>query len=322
MTNPSNVPVPAGAQLWLTQQGAAAIDAEPLTGDLGTRRYFRLRLADGGSSILALYPTGDSACQRFRRSDEILAQAGIRTPRIRAYDCGADRMLLEDVGPETWLESHGSFDWADARPLYRRAVGMATRIARVPPAAVSALNPDLDEVALEAELKLSWETLLVPEGLVGEGGVRRAFGNGLRRLCHRLSADGLVPAHRDFMVRNLVVRGKELVVLDHQDLRLAPPAYDLASLFNDSLFPPAQEARDLAVAAIGCDPLQYRRAVVQRCLKAVGSYRRGSRMGRPHREALIRPTLDRAWQELRHIPELASLVDPLTEPWAAFLSGG
>ena len=100
MTNPSDVAVPSGAQLWLTQRRAAAIDAEPLTGDLSTRRYFRLRLAEGGSSILALYPTGDSACQRFRRSDAILAQAGIRTPRIRAYDCGADWMLLEDVGPE------------------------------------------------------------------------------------------------------------------------------------------------------------------------------------------------------------------------------
>ena len=41
-------------------------------------------------------------------------------------------------------------------------------------------------------------------------------------------------------------------MLDHQDLRLGPPFYDLASLLNDTLFPPpdAEEAL-LAAAAPG-----------------------------------------------------------------------
>nr|HPK65586.1 phosphotransferase [Thermoanaerobaculia bacterium] len=50
--------------------------------------------------------------------------------------------------------------------------------------------------------------------------------------------------HRDYMVRNLLPVGDGEVaavgVIDHQDLRLGPPWYDLASLCNDSLFPPPE----------------------------------------------------------------------------------
>ena len=60
-----------------------------------------------------------------------------------------------------------------------------------------------------------------------------------------------MPCHRDFMVRNLMpLRGRRgLVVLDHQDLRLGPPLYDLASLLNDTLFPPPEAEEALLAAA-------------------------------------------------------------------------
>ena len=67
----------------------------------------------------------------------------------------------------------------------------------------------------------------------------------LDTLCASLGDEPPVPCHRDFMVRNLMpLPNGALVVLDHQDLRLGPPLYDLASLLNDTLFPPpaAEEA--------------------------------------------------------------------------------
>src|SRR5262249_24021197 len=70
-------------------------------------------------------------------------------------------------------------------------------------------------------------------------------------------------------------------VLDHQDLRLGPPAYDLASLLNDTLFPtPEVEAAFLAELAPGPEErLRYHRAAAQRTLKAVGTYAAFARRG-------------------------------------------
>ena len=58
-------------------------------------------------------------------------------------------------------------------------------------------------------------------------------------------------------------------MLDHQDLRLGPPRYDLASLLNDSLFPPPELEARLVRAALGEeataeDFLDYHRAAAQR----------------------------------------------------------
>lgn len=266
--------------------------------------------------ILAVYPPEDDACRRFLASHELLARIGVSRPEILARSCSEGWMLLEDVGEKTWYEERVERPWPTCRPLYERAVDIALAFRKLPRGAVAALNPPLDASALENELRLTWDALLVPEGLAGTGAVATAFRDGLTALCERLGSERAVPAHRDFMVRNLVVRGRRLVVLDHQDVRLAPPAYDLASLFNDSLFPPADETREMALRALEADASSYRRAVVQRCLKAAGSYRRASGRGQSARDALIRPTLARAWAELRHLPELAAVHEDLSPVWA------
>ncbi len=107
-------------------------------------------------------------------------------------------------------------------------------------------------------------------------------------------------------------------MIDFQDLRLGPPAYDLASLLNDSFFPePALE--DVIVpsagrAATACE--QYARAVVQRTLKAAGTFARFAAQGNPRHVPLIVPTLARAVRHLeapardrRRLPSTARLVD-------------
>ncbi|HXT19807.1 MAG TPA: hypothetical protein VN923_03570, partial [Thermoanaerobaculia bacterium] len=115
----------------------------------------------------------------------------------------------------------------------------------------------------------------------------------------------------------------ELLVLDHQDLRLGPPAYDLASLLNDSLFPPAalegELVRSLHPGAAGA--LDYRRAVVQRAIKAVGNYADFARRGFDRHLKLVAPTLARAWRWFAAVPELQSLEPALRPAWEAELGG-
>jgi len=110
-----------------------------------------------------------------------------------------------------------------------------------------------------------------------------------------------------------------LVVLDHQDLRLGPPLYDLASLLNDTLFPPAAEEEALLAKALTSSAAglgSYHRAAAQRCLKAVGTYAKFARLGADRHVPLIAPTLARFVNHFSQLPEGAPLSARLREAWS------
>jgi N-acetylmuramate 1-kinase len=314
---------------WLAERALAARSIDALTGDISLRRYFRAHLTDGTSAIVAYYPVRlRPVCRRFRVTSMMLEDVGVAVPRVRAHDCRRGLMLVEDAGARTLYDEHER-DWAVLTPVYRRAADYVRRIQTLSRDTVAALNPPLDAVLLAAELKKSWEIALIPRGLVGEPDVARAFAAALDALCREIGApERLVPCHRDFMPRNLMRRtardgGEDLLVLDHQDLRLGPPAYDLASLLNDSIFPPREVEEELVAALLPGDDgaLAYRRAVVQRTIKAVGSYCGFALRGFDRHLTLVAPTLARAWRWFSAIPELAELQPALLPAWRAALDG-
>lgn len=300
---------------WLREHRFAVRAVEPLAGDVSPRRYARVHLA-GGSAVAALYPPEvASACGRFLRASELLVARGVPVPRILAADCEAGWMLVEDLGPATLYE-FAERPWPELEPALAAGVDLLPRIASADREAVAALNPPLDAALLARELRQTRELLLEPLGLERDPGLARAVDEALAALCAALGGGTLVPCHRDLMPRNVVPRGPwpstDLAVLDHQDLRLGPATYDLASWLNDSLFaPPDVEQRLLARA--GLDDLEgYRRAVVQRALKATGTYLSFARRGARRHLPLVAPTLARA---ARHLPAL-----PETSPTAARLA--
>jgi aminoglycoside/choline kinase family phosphotransferase len=125
------------------------------------------------------------------------------------------------------------------------------------------------------------------------------------------------------MVRNLMPLpdGAGLVVLDHQDLRLGPPLYDLASLLNDTLFPPPAAEEALLAGALTSEAERapvlrsYHRAAAQRTLKAVGTYAKFARLGADRHLPLIAPTLARFVKNFSRIPEGETLSARLREAW-------
>ena len=185
---------------------------------------------------------------------------------------------------------------------------------------MAALSPPLDASLLRRELTQTWDELLAPRGLTGEPPLAAALARALDALCAELAAPAPVPCHRDLMARNLVpLPGGAVGVLDHQDLRLGPPRYDLASLLNDSLFPPpeVEEAILAGVLRGDEDRLRYRRAAAQRTLKAAGTFAAFARRGSDRHLGLIPPTLARACGHLSALPETAELAPELAPPLAA-----
>lgn len=302
---------------WLASAGFAPREIEPLPGDVSPRRYFRAVLADGGSAILANYPPEiRSTCQRFLTTTTILEGIGVRVPRVLASDCETGWMLVEDLGPRTLGDWGKGRPWSELGALFEQALEIADRIARLPLApahTLAELNPTLGRELLARELQQTWELFLEPQGLVSDPALAADLREALGRLCENLGAEEPVPCHRDFMVRNLMVGKGDLAILDHQDLRLGPPLYDVASLLNDTLFPPP-EVEEALLGDLHGD-IRYHRAAAQRTLKAVGTYASFARRGANRHLPLIPPTLARFVDHFARVPEGAALAARLTEVW-------
>ena len=312
---------PAGVEPWLAGLCQPPREIIHLTGDVSPRRYARLVLEDGATAILATYPDEvRDVCPRFLRTTELLTGAGVRVPRVVAASCEQGWMLLEDFGPRT-LGEQRERPWSELRLELARALEMIRRIAALPAGEVAGLNPLLGRDLLRRELDQTWDLFLAPHGLTGGPALTEAFRTALDALCESLGAETPVPCHRDFMVRNLMPTAEGgLAVLDHQDLRLGPPAYDLASLLNDTLFPPAEVEEELLAAAPGtADRLSYHRAAAQRTLKAVGTYTKFSLRGANRHLPLIPPTLARCLHHLGRTPEGASVAGDLARAWEPVL---
>ncbi len=304
---------------WLAVRGIAVESLVALPGDLSPRRYLRAWRRSGGTLLVALYPAAMTDVQRrFERAAALLAAEGIRVPAILANDLEAGRMALEDLGERTVFELSGS-GWSHLEPYFRDAVALQRRIARLDRTAVRALgSPPLDAELLDRELDPTFAHLFDPAGLAARPAERERWRGALRELCGRLAADPPVPCHRDFMARNLVaLPGGRVGVIDFQDLRLGPPAYDLASLLNDSLFPGRELEASLLAAGLpaGLPAEQYARAVVQRCLKAAGTFARFAAQGRAERLGLVSPTLARAVPHLVRLPETAAAFAEVRRWW-------
>lgn len=311
----------------LAGRGHTPEAAVRLAGDVSRRRYYRVTLAGGVARVLAVYPPDlRDACRRSLETGRLLAAQGVRVPAVLEHDCEAGWVLLEDLGERTLYEQ-GERPWNELALFFEDAVGSIGRIAALPPTRVGRLNPPLDRELLRRELVQTHEVFLEPLGLAG-GALGRELWRALDRVCERLTEPGLVPCHRDLGARNLIplkIEGRCCVgILDHQDLRLGPPAYDLASLLNDSLFPPLElEERLLALGGhAGAEArTRYHRAAAQRTLKAIGSYAAFARRGEPRHLRLVAPTLRRALAHLRGTPETADLAPRLEQAWAGALAG-
>jgi aminoglycoside/choline kinase family phosphotransferase len=304
---------------WLAGTGFDLREIRPLAGDVSPRRYERLTAGDGTTAILALYPADHRAtCVRFARTTAILAGAGVPVPRVLAADCERGWMLLQDLGEHTLAELRDR-PWRELAAYFEQAAALAARIAALPLDVMRDLNPPLDGALMLRELAQTRQLFLEPQGLLPA----LAMDTALVDLCGELAADPPVPCHRDYMARNLVPEGADgVAVLDHQDLRLGPPAYDLASLLNDTLFPPRGLERQLVDAAFptAAGRLRYHRAAAQRTLKAVGTYAAFARRGSSRHLPLIAPTLRRFLRHFASVPEGAPLAPGLERAWGRVLA--
>lgn len=241
---------------------AESISINKLTGDASTRAYYRAEAA-GKSLIVSLYGTpfdeNECAADRLRRLEaanqsarltfasdpcahieatKLFLDAGLPVPRIIATEGRSGLMLFEDLGDvrlQDWLAERRA---EEVREAYLRAVSLIVRIQDATKQALRA-GSICSHMAFD-EAKLKWELDFFFDNYFNrylrtrlDAADASAAEEDFRSLARELAARPRVLTHRDYHARNLMMHAGEMRIIDHQDARMGPASYDLASLIHD-----------------------------------------------------------------------------------------
>ena len=223
----------------------------PLSGDAGARQYFRVDHPQLGTALVVLYPPRDPEKIDDPYFDFRALQAYL-DPVVRVatiIQCADEEraMLMEDLG-DVSLERHLTLHpeeeghWAEeVGGLLATWLGLLTEGA---PSRAFFMLRAFDQAKFEFEWEYCRENFF-------RDFLQKDPPQWLERLMHEVHA-GLEPrtrflAHRDFHVRNLMVHGDRLVMLDFQDARRGAATYDLASILFDGYWDWSPEAGNLMV---------------------------------------------------------------------------
>lgn len=300
---------------------------DPLVGDASNRAYFRIVLVDGGTRVLALLPDAfEEDSLPFLNVAAVLSKIPIRIPRVTHVAGDQGVLVLEDLGDVMLQDAVEGAAGDSNAELYREAIDILAKLQQRGEALRDeSLLPY--RIAFDQD-KFMWELEFFRkhflEGFRGcalDASDREGLEVAFRALSSALCAQTFVLCHRDYHSRNLmVVRASEsdteLAMIDFQDMRQGPRAYDLVSLLNDSYVPHAPELvgemTERFERAVGADVADdYDVAALQRNLKALGTF--GYQIG--HRDnvvyeryldwtlSLVRANLarNRRWDSLRRI---------------------
>ena len=277
-------------QAYLDRSGLArrAARVVPLTGDASDRRYFRVLVPDGPTTVLALHAGPiDYAALPFVNVAELLTRMPVPIPAILDHADDLGVLLLEDLGDVT-LQAHlGAAPVGEHIAHYRQAVAIIEVLQR---RGAELASPQYLPygIAFDVE-KLGWELdffakhfLEAYRGIDLSAPVRAALAAEFRTIVEELAAEPRVLCHRDYHSRNLMLHHGRLYAIDFQDARMGPDTYDLVSLLRDSYVDiPEQTADDLIAHFLslgrrtddsGAFRARFEVMALQRNLKALGTF--------------------------------------------------
>jgi N-acetylmuramate 1-kinase len=226
---------------WLNRiaprHGLVPASVRPASADASFRRYLRIEAGPGGGSLIVMDAPPDKEDGRpFVKVALLMAQAGLRVPRVLEWDEALGFMLLDDLGTRTMIEAIDPQNAAANQALYLQAIDalVAWQAASRP-----GVLPEYDAALLTRELALFPDWYLERHrGVRPQGRMRETLDGTFKLIVQRNLAAPRVYVHRDFMPRNLMMPGGEgetrLGVLDFQDAVYGPVTYDIASLMRDA----------------------------------------------------------------------------------------
>ena len=304
------------------------IQPQPLTGDAGFRRYFRIA-EDEGSWILVDAPPETENTLGFVEIAQALAAQNLHVPEIIAADITRGFMLLSDLGDQLYSTHLAGNDVSIVDQLYRDAIAALHQIQQCQPTNAYPL-PKFDRELLTLEMNLLPDWLIEKQlGIVLTDSDRQLFSGTFEYLADNALSQPQVFVHRDYHCRNLMVcPDNNPGIIDFQDAVMGPVTYDLVSLLKDCYVKwPDQQIEEWALIFFAeqqqqgnlpdCSAEQFIRWFdlmgIQRHLKAAGIF------SRLHQRDNKPGYLNDIPRTLSHIVETAVRY-PEMEPLANWLS--
>jgi N-acetylmuramate 1-kinase len=222
---------------------------QEIVGGASTRRFFRATTATGANAVAMYVPLPSQELSKatetgrrwpFLEVRELLAERGVRVPKLLAESCDTGWLLVEDLGDT--LAQHLEHSPHDKSALYQTAVRDLARAQR----ALATLPEDsiVRQRAFDVDL-LRWELDHFREWALDARGIeltaeqRATFADAAEYLAKTIASWPRGFVHRDYQSRNLMVVANEagkhdLAWIDFQDAMLGPRVYDLVALLGDS----------------------------------------------------------------------------------------
>jgi len=288
-----------------------------LAGDASERQYFRYLSPSGEAFVLTAYPEPfDPDNFTYQQVYHLLLKIGLPVPKIIALDGELGIVLQEDLGDESLQDRLLTAAENERRELLHQAID---HIVTIQQEGTKALKPEYQASVLAFdEEKLHSELLFFNRHFLrGYRGLKVTQEEGLMEEFTRLSSElaGLprLLCHRDYHVRNLMLKNGKIYIIDFQDARQGPPSYDVVSLLKDSIELDGEEVDEYRDYYLSRAPLtrqvedfvrQFHLMCIQRLLKALGTYgfqitKRGNDLYRQY----VSGSLQRALLSLQVVPE-------------------
>lgn len=277
--------------------GISKISIDWLAGDGSDRCYYRLKSPEIEQSLVLMQLSGSDA-QALRENGydwikvaQILTSHGISVPKVITPIPHHAALIIEDYG-DTMLEGK-IFELLEEKAiesvfdLYDSAANIAAKFLTIPKLTDSVwCTRSFDSERLTWELNFFLQKYAFSvAGMVLTSSEKQSFDTEVGRLSEFIASHSHYFVHRDFHSRNIMIRGKELAIIDFQDARLGPAAYDLVSLCFDSYVPLTAIQRiqilehsiknfALTNGAHVAEEIQntWKAVLLQRQLKAIGSF--------------------------------------------------
>ncbi len=225
--------------------------------DASSRRYLRLLTTDGASRVIMDSPATPNQVRPFLDVAGLMAGCGLHVPHLLAHDEISGFMLMEDLGTLGYLDAlrtaQAAEDTATARALMADATAA---LLRWQTCGAAASLPRFDEAFVRRELQIfvDW-CVQAHHGKQWDERQQAQWERTVKLLVANIAAQPVVPMHRDYMARNLMVCAPAPSasldpagsasdaaaavltnpgVLDFQDAVLGPISYDMASLLRDA----------------------------------------------------------------------------------------
>ncbi|MBI4454458.1 MAG: phosphotransferase [Acidobacteria bacterium] len=309
--------------------GQSYCNVSKLMGDASTRQYFRLIMEDSQSFIVAVYPESfELENFPYYQVYKLFRRVGVPVPEALAFDGRRGIVMQQDLGNESLQRRLLGLPLAGWEPLLKQAIDLIARVqsegTQHCPGEYQACQLAFDYEKLLFEFDFFFQHYVAGyRGMEWDETRRLALYGEFEAISHELASQPRYLAHRDYHCRNIMLVHDQMYLIDFQDARMGPAAYDLVSILKDSIDMTESTMHLLVRYFLSLKHLrsedycdfwkQFEVMSVQRLLKALGTYGyQITTRGNFIYQQYIPGTLHRAYQsvlKLKRFPQIQTLLE-------------